>query len=331
MRRSLLAVPLLLFALPSCATVFRGGTAKVVVESDPKGAAVTVGGGQPQATPTEVVAERSGVTSVVASAPGYEDHRGIVKKKLNPAWLTVDILTCVFPVALCIPLLVDAISGSWYDVPKRYVAKLEPRAGGAPAPLPATTTIGVAPVPTGATPPPNVQMSESERKSAARAAYLEAVQLQEAGNFKDALPRFEAAQSLFDAPTHILHIAQCQAQLGKLVEAQESYELLSRTQLAPGAAEAFRQAQVAGKKELAALKPRVPTLRIRVTPNPTTLSALSVQLNGVAMPNELVGIARPVNPGKYRITATASGFSAAPVEVDLAEGASRTVDVKLGH
>jgi hypothetical protein len=329
MRRSLLAVPLLLVALPSCATVFRGGTAKVVVESDPKGAAVTVGGGQPQATPTEVVAERSGVTSVVASAPGYEDHRGIVKKKLNPAWLTVDILTCVFPVALCIPLLVDAISGSWYDVPKRYVAKLEPRSGGAPAPLPANTTI--APAATGTPAPPTAQMSESERKSAARAAYLEAVQLQEAGNFKDALPRFEAAQSLFDAPTHILHIAQCQAQLGKLVEAQESYELLSRTQLGAGAAEAFRQAQVAGKKELASLKPRVPTLRIRVSPNPTTLSALSVQLNGVAMPNELVGIARPVNPGKYRITATASGFSATPVDVDLAEGASRTVDVKLGH
>ena len=38
----------------------------------------------------------------------------------------------------------------------------------------------------------------------------------------EALRRFEAAQSLFDAPTHLLHIAECQALTGKLVEAQEN-------------------------------------------------------------------------------------------------------------
>jgi hypothetical protein len=49
------------------------------------------------------------------------------------------------------------------------------------------------------------------------------------------------------------------------------------------------------------------------------------------MPSELVGIARPVNPGPYKITATAWGIAAAkPVEITLAEGEKKTADLKLG-
>ena len=45
----------------------------------------------------------------------------------------------------------------------------------------------------------HAQMSEGERKAAARAAYSEGVELQEKGKPADALARFEAAQKLFDA------------------------------------------------------------------------------------------------------------------------------------
>src|SRR5262249_40398378 len=65
----------------------------------------------------------------------------------------------------------------------------------------------------------DAQMSEGEKKAAARAAYQEGVQLQDQGKPAEALARFEAAQGLYDAPTHLLHIAECQALTGKLVEA----------------------------------------------------------------------------------------------------------------
>src|SRR4051794_25209468 len=94
------------------------------------------------------------------------------------------------------------------------------------------------------------QMSDGERKAAARAAYTEGVELQEKGKPTEALARFEAAEKLFDAPTHVLRIAECQALTGKLVEASETYETLIRKTLPPNSPDAFVQAQEQGKAEL---------------------------------------------------------------------------------
>jgi hypothetical protein len=171
-------------------------------------------------------------------------------------------------------------------------------------------------------------MSESERKAAARAAYLEGAALQEKGDCVQALPRFVAAQKLFEAATHELRIAQCQAATGKLVEAQEGYETLVHKDLST-APDAYKQAQETAKKELPSLKPRIPTLRVQITPATTSLKDLAVQVNGTRMPNELVGIARPINPGTYKVTASASGYKAGPVDVQLRDGDAKTVDMKL--
>lgn len=174
------------------------------------------------------------------------------------------------------------------------------------------------------------QMSDGERKAAARAAYTEGVELQDKGKPADALSRFEAAQKLFDAPTHLLRIAQCQALTGKLVEASETYETLSRKNLAAGSPDAFVQAQDQGKTEVAALRPRIPSLRVTVKPEPSTLQNLQITVNDRQMPSELAGIARPVNPGSYRLSAQASGYAtAAPVTLEVGEREQKSVELVL--
>ena len=176
----------------------------------------------------------------------------------------------------------------------------------------------------------NAQMSDTEKKAAARAAYQEGVKLQDDGKAGEALGRFESAQKLFDAPTHLLHIAECQALTGRLVESSETYESLSRKTLAPGAPDAFVQAQQQGQAELVALRPRIPTLRITTRPGAQTLTNLSINVNGVAMPIELIGIARPLNPGTYRFTAQASGYAtAAYVDVPLGEKEQKSQELVL--
>jgi hypothetical protein len=310
-----------------CATVFRSGTVKVHVESDPGGAQARVGQSETKPTPAEMEVDRSSTSAVVINKQGYSEHRGLVKKKMNGGWLAADIISCAW--ALCIPLLVDAISGAWLDVAPSYSAKLEPATGGtAPAgsggPPP---TFGATPAPTSTGPDTTSSLSESERKATARAAYIEGVGMQEKNDCAGALPKFEVAQKMFSAPTHLLRIAQCQAATGKLVEAQETYETLTRMSIVGDAPGAFKQAQDEGKKELPALKPRIPTLRVQVAPaNP---KGLLVLVNGSPMPNELVGIARPVNPGNYKVSAEASGMKAAPQVVDLVEGANKTIDLTL--
>lgn len=326
MRSWTLCAPLLLLSLSGCAAAFRDSQALVHFETDPQGADLEIKGQGGRKSPVDVDVSRGGTTPVKATKPGFKDSHGVVKKKLNAAWVTVDIITC--PITLCFPLVVDAISGALNDVAAEYKVKLEPGVGSAPLPptSAATPPPPVVTPPTGGPPP---DMSESERKATARAAFLEGAQMQENNNCAEALPRFETAQKFYPAPTHLLHLGECQAAVGKLVEAQETYETLTRTAIAANAPEAFVKAQESGKKELAALRPRIPTLRIQISPPASSLQKLSVQMNGVAMPVELVGIARPVNPGIYRVTASATGMNAAPVDVDLKEGATKTVDIKL--
>jgi PEGA domain len=321
-----------------CAAVFRDSKPALHVVSDPPGAEVKIKDKNASA-PADINVPRSGVTEVEVKMPGFEDHHGTVRKKMNGLWLTADLATCILPVLLCVPLLVDAISGAWWDVEPVYRAHLEPlrlvdasayvpdtvaRPGAKPA---ASTSAAPAPPPTASS-----SMSDSERKASARAAYQEGIELQAKPSYPEALARFQAAQRIYDAPTHLLHIAQCLAHVGKLVEAQENYETLTHRELQGNAPEPFRDAVEVGRRELAELRPRIPTLRIEVKPNPATLRNLVIQLNGSPMSNEVIGIARPLNPGRYRITATAWGIPPAKmVYVDLEESNAKNIEIKLGH
>ena len=54
---------------------------------------------------------RSGLTEVRVTKNGFEENHALVRKHINGWWLTADLGSCIIPVMLCIPLLVDAISG----------------------------------------------------------------------------------------------------------------------------------------------------------------------------------------------------------------------------
>lgn len=316
-----------------CAAAFRPAKDTIQVESTPNGAEIRKNDRAAGVTPVEIEVERKKSTELTLNKPGYETYHGIPRRHINGAWITLDIATCAFPILLCIPLLVDALTGAWYDV-DNYHASMKP---GTPTPAPGATVVGTAPTPTApATSPPAAttggpppDMSESERKATARAAYLEGVRLQEAGACPDAIGRFEAAQKFYSAPTHLVHLAQCQAATGKLVEAAESYETLVRYPLNASSPEAFKTAQEDGKREVASLRPRIPTLRVSVTPQPQSLTSLVVKLNNGQMPNEVLGIARPVNPGHYKVTVYAAGYKEASGEVDVGEGTAKVLELKL--
>lgn len=173
------------------------------------------------------------------------------------------------------------------------------------------------------------QLSDAEKKAAARAAFAEGVELQERKDCGNALPKFELAERMYDAPTHLLHIAQCQASTGRLIEAQETYATLAHLTLPPQAPAAFREAQSAGAKELARLKPRIPTLRLDTAPAAASLKNVVVQINGTQLPPDLLGIARPMNPGRYRVTVAAAPGRSGTGEIEIKEGETKTLEVKV--
>ncbi|MGH7269224.1 MAG: hypothetical protein ACREJ3_02240, partial [Polyangiaceae bacterium] len=159
-----------------------------------------------------------------------------------------------------------------------------------------------------------------EQRASARAAATDGLRALNEGRYRDALDFCTRAESLMHAPTHLLLIARAQTKLGLLVEAQESYIKITREQLAAGASPAFVNAQKAAKEEDRALTPRVPTLKIDLD-GPSADQA-TIAVNGAPLSAAAIGLARPVDPGSYALTATAPGLQAAPVTLTIEEGAT---------
>jgi hypothetical protein len=155
-------------------------------------------------------------------------------------------------------------------------------------------------------------------KGTARNLALEGMQLYQEGKPAEALKKLQAAQSLFDAPVHLLYIARCQTDLGMLVEAAETYRVLGRVQLAGDASAAFHEAKTEGEKELGALEARIPVLRIEV--EPAGLREVSLTIDGVSVSSAAIGADRPANPGRHEIEVSAPGYGSSGTTVTLREG-----------
>lgn len=166
-----------------------------------------------------------------------------------------------------------------------------------------------------------------EERAGARAAAMEGAKAYEEERWQDAVDLFERAQSLVQAPTHLLYLARANEKLGRLVKARELYNRIVRDPLPPNAPEAFRRAQAEAEREKRAIDPRLARLTVNVEA-PAEVS-YRVVMDGVAVPPALIGIARPVDPGRREVTVTATGYRADPVAVELPEGGVDSVTVRL--
>jgi hypothetical protein len=148
-------------------------------------------------------------------------------------------------------------------------------------------------------------VSEADRQ-AARELFQQGFQLQQAGKYTDALDKFQRAQAVYSAPTNLLHIAECQAQLGQLVESTETYRGLARLMLLKDTPQAFLAAQTQGAAELQQIEPRIPRVRVEVAP--TNIGGLAVTIDDQPMNVALVGVDRPIDPGTHKVTVSAPGY-----------------------
>lgn len=164
-------------------------------------------------------------------------------------------------------------------------------------------------------------------KATARRLATEGIELHNQGKSAEALDRLQRAQALYDAPIHLLYIARAQAKLGQLVEASETYRRLVRVELAPGAPVAFRDALESGKREQLEVEARIGTLRVDV--HPENIAGLKLTIDADDVSSAVVGIQRPVNPGRHVVTASAPGFLGAEASVEVAEKDNQIVELRL--
>jgi hypothetical protein len=166
-----------------------------------------------------------------------------------------------------------------------------------------------------------------EDRASARALGTAGVQLADAGDCAAAIPKFEAAEKLFHAPTTLERLGECQIKVGRLIAGTENLNRVVHEPLPPGAPAPFVAAQTTASQLLAATTPRIAKLRIHVDGAPADQVAVTV--DGATMPSALLDDNRPTDPGEHEVTATAPGFTKATTRVRLADGAQQGVSLTI--
>lgn len=166
-----------------------------------------------------------------------------------------------------------------------------------------------------------------EQKAGARAAATQGNEAFGQKRWAEALDLFTRAEKLMHAPTHVLMIGRSHLALGHLVRAYEAFAALTHETLAPNAAAAFKAAQAAAATELKALEPRIPTLTVKVgDPNAKNVA---ITMDGQPWPVELVGIARPVDPGTHVLKARADKLVSDEKSIKIDEGAKASLVLEM--
>jgi hypothetical protein len=167
----------------------------------------------------------------------------------------------------------------------------------------------------------------ADAKAAARELAAQGIAEANAGNCDSAIPKLERAERLYHAPTILTSLGECQVRVGRLVEGTENLKRVTLERLEPGASPSFVEAK---KKASALLDQTLPRIaKLTIVLKPEGLTQVEVRINGVPIKSELLGIARPTDPGEHTVSVTAEGYqtSQALVTLDPAEAETLTLEL----
>jgi hypothetical protein len=148
-------------------------------------------------------------------------------------------------------------------------------------------------------------------RAAAQALFDEGRQLMTEGRTAEACPRFEESQRLDSGLGTQYHLADCYESVGRLASAHTLFLEVAAQAEALGQK---RREQLA-RERAEALLPKLPKLRIDV-PH-AAAKELQIERDGSVVGRPQWGLAVPVDPGVHRVRASAPGYAAWQVEVDI--------------
>ena len=177
------------------------------------------------------------------------------------------------------------------------------------------------------TSPASAQPVDDATRAAARKLGATGLSAFEEHDYATASDKLSKAFHVLQAPSLGLWSARALEKLGKLVEAQERYLIVTRLDIVGGDAEVQRKARAEAATDLAALSQRVPSIVVQVEGTPP--SGVTVTVDGTELSPELVGEAWPVNPGSHHLVGTHDGEKR-ETDVVVAEGQHPTSVLRFG-
>jgi hypothetical protein len=153
-------------------------------------------------------------------------------------------------------------------------------------------------------------------------------ELQAAGDWAGACAKFKASMDLNPATGTLIRLARCDAHEDKLARAWADYQaaLVLNRALASQSEERREELRQLVEKELAALQPRVPRLRVIIRHRPPEVHLFR---DGARLPEAALGEELPIDPGTVEITVEAPGYVAVRRLVVAVEGQVANVEIVL--
>jgi hypothetical protein len=164
--------------------------------------------------------------------------------------------------------------------------------------------------------------SSAEALKHAREQFGQALALQTAGDWTQALRLLKEVSAVKSTPQVRFNMALCEEKLGKLVAALGDYELAATDARAEKADQVAEEVEV----RLESLRQRIPKITIK---RGAGADAASVELDGVSVGDQVIGSAMPLDPGPHTVEAKAPRFKAFRQSIRLAEQQSESVEIVL--
>lgn len=163
--------------------------------------------------------------------------------------------------------------------------------------------------------------------AAARAIGKEGVEAWQAKRFDEAVDKLQRAYSVVKVPTLGLYLGHALRDSGRWVAASETYQEVTQLELDTGNKKVQEKAQQDARKARDELAPRIPKLLIEVSGADST--DVTVTIDDKEVPSALLGVARPVDPGKRIVKVTAANGGTGSAEVTAVEGKTHTVRLQV--
>jgi hypothetical protein len=175
----------------------------------------------------------------------------------------------------------------------------------------------------------HAQGTDPTTRTVARELAVQGADAYEQKDYVTAYDRLTRAFALYPVPSISLMQARALRQLGRLVEALDRFEETRRMPIADDAPEAIRAAVRDAEFEAEQLRAVVPRLVIQVSRGGAAVSDVAVLIDGRLLPEVLLNVDCPVDPGKHTIVV--KGKNSVPVtrEVTLAPKDRVVLDVAL--
>lgn len=158
--------------------------------------------------------------------------------------------------------------------------------------------------------------ASAAQKAAAESLFDDGLRAMKSGHFVEACPKLEESQRIDPGIGTLLYLGECYEKTGRNASAWATFREAASTAQAQGETDRSRIAAQRADR----LQSGLSKLTIRVAPETAQLSSLRVTRDATPLASALFGVAIPVDPGKYRVTASADGYQSYETELEVNPG-----------